>query len=62
MRTAGCFNDVYAYEPNASVWTNLTGLVAGTPPAVRGYMGFEASGERLYVFGGYSDVAGAALA
>lgn len=54
----GCYNDLYMYEPDLARWTNLTDTVAGPAPVVRAYLGFAACGGKLYVFGGYSDVAG----
>ena len=46
------------YQPSEALWTNLTGLVFGTAPAPRAYVGFAACRDMLYLFGGWSDFAG----
>ena len=47
-------NDLYAYDPVARSWTNLSVPAAGVPPSRRDSHGFAAAGGLLYVHGGES--------
>ena len=55
---AGDFDDLFAFEPSTSVWTNLS--VVGPAPSPRKYHGFTSAGGLLYLFGGLNIEAGAA--
>ena len=45
---AGAVNDLHVYDPNATIWTDLADFV-GTPPSPRAWMGFVATGGKLFV-------------
>jgi hypothetical protein len=44
--------DLFVFDPSNLTWTNLTGIVHGTPPSARGAPGFTSALGRLYVYGG----------
>ena len=44
-------NDLYELNPANMTWTNLAGVVSGTPPSPRYSHGFASANSRLYVFG-----------
>ena len=46
-------NDLYAFDISTQTWANLTANVQGDIPSPRAGFGFVASGQRLFVFGGY---------
>ena len=54
-RPAGALNDLYAYNPAAKAWTNLSASAIGAPPSPRFYQGFSASAGLLYVLGGFGE-------
>jgi hypothetical protein len=51
-------NDLYRYDPDARLWTNLTWAAAGgasAPPPLEMFS-FAAVDGRLYVFGGFRSI------
>ena len=51
-RPAGALNDLYAYNPAAKAWTNLSAALSGLPPSPRWGLGFTGAAGLLYVWGG----------
>ncbi len=49
---SGVLNDFFAFNPVDMAWTNLSGLVSGTPPSPRHNFGFASAGGKIFVFGG----------
>ena len=49
LTPTGDLGDLYAFDPAAAAWTNLT---AGAAPPARSGHGFAAADGRLYVHGG----------
>jgi hypothetical protein len=44
---------MYLFHPETATWTNLTGPIAGSPPAARIHHGFAAADDgAVYAFGG----------
>ena len=50
--SAAASNELYVLDPQQLSWTNLTDQMQGPIPSPRGYHGFTADGNKLYVFGG----------
>ena len=52
MVTTDFSNDLYLFDVSEGIWSNLSGIVAGSKPAPRVFFGFASSGGKLYLFGG----------
>ena len=50
---AGVLTDLFAFDPVALAWTDLSESAAGAGPTPRARAGLAAAGGRLFVFGGY---------
>ena len=59
---AADYNDVVLYNASIAAWTDLTPLLAGTPPIPRAFHGLAAAADSLYVFGGHGPIGAPALA
>ena len=47
-----CLSDLYAFDPVAVAWTDLTDGAYGLPPRARNSHGFTSAGGKVYVHGG----------
>ena len=46
-------SDLYAFDPIAVAWMDLSDAGSGIPPTARDSHGFTSAGGELYVHGGY---------
>jgi hypothetical protein len=47
-------NELFRFELSALHWTRIDGIVQGSPPFPRCYLGMSSDGQRVFVFGGWN--------
>jgi hypothetical protein len=52
LTLAGLLNDLFVLDLDQLEWTDLTGMVIGTPPAPRAGLGITSVSGRFFIFGG----------